>query len=655
MIRRTMSKTRNVVVPLGATVAMLALSVVTASGPAGASSAPDYSSVAGSVAPWVAGAHATGDVAASQPLSIEVWLRPRVLAATRYATAVSTPGTASFHHYLSPAAYAARFGASAKQAHAVESWLRHEGFTGATTDTTRAYVRATATTARIDAAFKVQLKTYSVVKGSGVNAGPYALRSNDRSVSIPSSLAGSVLGVTGLENAAPTTSLDHLGGAATPVQKKTACSQYYGEVTKTGFPEEFGTTTFPTEVCGYSGHEIREAYGADLANSGTGQTVALVEVGLAADMFKTLDDYAALNGLPAPSADRYSELALGKGTECGDPFALEEQLDVESSYSLAPGANQIVIGGDSCNQGDFGLQSLFNADEAVLDGSDGHPLASIASNSWEGGSETQPPAFTNIEHSYLLQAASEGVGMYFSAGDGSGVETPSSDPYAVAVGGTTLGIGATGNRLFETGWSTGISFINRGMWSFAGEQGAAGGGTSLLWREPAYQDGVVPPFLSRAPGNRGSARAVPDISADADPFTGFAVGLLTTKHHVTTYGESDIGGTSLSAPLVAGMVAAAQQGTKSPFGFVNPLLYKLAGTSALNDPLPLNNASPAEYRGVTCNKATCEGPTQVLTTFDDQAPGMDTSQVTLKGYDTMTGVGTPAGQAFITALRALAR
>ncbi len=47
--------------------------------------------------------------------------------------------------------------------------------------------------------------------------------------------------------------------------------------------------------------------------------------------------------------------------------------------------------------------------------------------------------------------------MLFSAGDGSGVETPSSDPYATAVGGTTLGIGKTDPRLFETGWSTGVS------------------------------------------------------------------------------------------------------------------------------------------------------------------------------------------------------
>ena len=93
---------------------------------------------------------------------------------------------------------------------------------------------------------------------------------------------------------------------------------------------------------------------------------------------------------------------------------------MEMSYAMAPGAHQLVVGGDSCNEGDFGLQGLFNADLAVL-GTGSHPLATVASNSWEGGTEGQAPAVTNIEHGILVQAAAEGVGMYFSSGDGSGV------------------------------------------------------------------------------------------------------------------------------------------------------------------------------------------------------------------------------------------
>ncbi|MGH3411288.1 MAG: hypothetical protein ACRDRJ_53625, partial [Streptosporangiaceae bacterium] len=143
---------------------------------------------------------------------------------------------------------------------------------------------------------------------------------------------------------------------------------------------------------------------------------------------------------------------LPGGGVLGDPFDLEEQLDVESSYDMAPGANQLVVGGDSCDQKLEGNQGVYNADIAILDGASGHPLASVASNSWETGSESQPLSQTNLVHAYLVRAAAEGVGMYFSAGDGSGVLEPSVDPDAIAVGGTTLGIGKTGGRLFETGW-----------------------------------------------------------------------------------------------------------------------------------------------------------------------------------------------------------
>ena len=70
-------------------------------------------------------------------------------------------------------------------------------------------------------------------------------------------------------------------------------------------------------------------------------------------------------------------------------------------------------------------------------------------------------------------------------------------------GGTTLGIGQRGSPLFETGWSEGISLLSEKSWVFLGEYGAAGGGPSLLWAEPSYQDGVVPTALVTPPGDRG--------------------------------------------------------------------------------------------------------------------------------------------------------
>src|SRR5262249_47522403 len=182
----------------------------------------------------------------------------------------------------------------------------------------------------------------------------------------------------------------------------------------------------------------------------------------------------------APSPHRYAELSLGQNT-CGDPFNVEEQLDVETSYDMAPGASQLVIGGDSCNNGDFGNQGLFDADIATIDGTPGNghqPLANISSNSWGPGTDSQPAILTNIMHAYLVRAAAQGVGMYFASGDSSGVETPD-DPFTILVGGTSLGIGKNNQRLFETGWSTGHSALKNGMWDQAFEDGATSGGPSL--------------------------------------------------------------------------------------------------------------------------------------------------------------------------------
>lgn len=651
-----MSRRWRLVSLAAATTTTAAITIVGLSGPAGAAPRPDYVRLAGSTAPFATHGRATGAVAGSVPLTVQVWLRPsRLAAAQRYATAASTPGSALFHHYLNPDAYTARFGASKAGARAVRSWLRGQGFTTIRTDAQRNYVRATATTATIDAAFKIQLENYRST--ASVNAGRYQLRANNRPVAIPKSLSRYVIGVTGLDNAAPRLPLmlppRYRSGATASAP---GCSHYYGQHHVSGLPAQFGRTSFPTQICGYSPAQLRGGYKANMSNNGRGQTVSLVELGLTPDMFLTLQDYARTEHFLAPSARRYTELSLGKNT-CGDPFFVEEQLDVETSYDMAPAAKQLVVGGDSCNNGDFGLQGLFNADLVIIDGTAGshhHPLANISSNSWGPGNDTQPAIDTNIMHAYLVRAAAQGVGMYFASGDASGVETPD-DPFTILVGGTSLGIGSHNQRLFETGWSSGFSIARKGHWVLEGEQGATSGGPSLIWAEPHYQAGVVPRALAKAPGNRpGLVRSEPDIAADADLFTGFATGLLEfPKGKPPKYITITVGGTSGASPLVAGIVADAQQGQHKAFGFTDPVLYRLNGTRAFHDILPSTSATPGRFRAEACSIDFCGGRIASLITFDDQNPTMAgyTGQVTLRGYDNMTGIGTPNGQQFLRALR----
>jgi subtilase family serine protease len=598
--------------------------------------------LAGSAVPFAAPGAARSLAASSSQLTVQVWLAQQEAAAESYATAVATPGDPLFRHYLSPARYTARFGATASQARAVESWLRGRGFSHVTADPERNYVRATASIAVIDQALHIQVGYFAA-----------RLRGYEGAISVPASLDASVLGITGLDNAAPamTDALAPRGASAT-----FPCSAWYGQHYATRLPKIFGATRFPTQVCGYSAKQLRSAYGYTAKYSGRGQKIALVELGLTPYMFRTLQDYARANDITAPVATRFEEMGIGRGNDCASPFGVEEQTDVEASYMMSPGATHLVVGGDTCDNGDYGLQALFDADTAVLDGSGGDPLASIVSNSWEGFSESQPAFIVNVEHALLVRAAAEGVGMYFATGDDSGVLTPASDPYAIAVGGTSLGIGRKNARVMETGWSTGLFTDTGNRWAFQGGDGAGGGGPSMLWMQPAYQRGVVPPSLARAPGDRGGlVRTIPDVSADADPFTGMAVGILTlnASGQPAGYSQTPVGGTSLATPIVAALVADAQQGMPRSFGFVDPVLYRLARTRAFRDVRPVTARTASQYRALACNVAACG--VLSLVNFDDQSyrmPGY-TGQVTRVGYDTMTGIGTPNGLSFLALIRRL--
>jgi len=647
--------------------AVVALSAVTAglagAGAARAATAPVERALAESVPAFTSHTAATGAVAGGRRLTIQLWLAPRTAAAAAYAAEVATPGSALSGRYLSPAQYTARFGATAAEAASAQAWLNSQGFSGISVDAQRDYVRATASVAAIDAAFRTQLRYYR--SSASATAGSHRLYANDSALTVPSSLAASLLGVTGLDNAAPVQ--PHITRSArvtTPndIPPKYLCSAYWGQRTGTVTYKQNGTDTYPTVPCGYSADQLRSAYGMNSANTGKGQTVALVELGLTPGMLTTLAKYAASNALAAPSAARYQELSLG-GTfaACGDGFYVEESLDVEATYAMAPGANELVVGGDGCDTGDSGLQGLFDADLAVLNGNGKHPLATIASNSWGSGDEDQPALLTNIEHAYLVKAAAEGVGMYFSSGDYAGVAEPAVDPYAIAVGGTSLGIGKTGNRLFETGWSTNVvgQQFGSSVWQEFGIE-STGGGWSLLWSQPSYQKGIVPKALATPPaagdrGHGGLVRSDPDISADADPFTGILMELqeLNSSGAVVGYMTQAEGGTSLASPLVAGIVAAAQQGQPKSFGFINPAIYKISKTAAFHDALPMTAKTPVNDRQALCDQYYCFA--FEISDFDAQSynlPGY-AGQVTLPGYDNMTGVGTPAGQAFITGLRKL--
>lgn len=182
--------------------------------------------------------------------------------------------------------------------------------------------------------------------------------------------------------------------------------------------------------------------------------------------------------------------------------------------------------------------------------------------------------------------------------------------------------------------------------------------SSQTWRKRVGDPGV----RIRTPSTRRSStrscsrnrtvidRAVPDIAADADPDTGMLTGYIGsgTSSHPGPYQTEANAGTSLACPLIAGLIADAQQGQKSSFGFINPLIYRLAGTSAFYDVLPSTASTPQQDRDAYFPSS------RSVDAFDSQERAY-TSQVTARGYDTMTGLGVPNGQAFISGLRRLAK
>jgi subtilase family serine protease len=585
-----------------------------------------------------------GAVPASRQLTIQVWLRPDLAGATAFANSVSTPGSAEFHQYLSPNAYTARFGPSTADTAAIAAWLTARGLTRVHSSSGRDYVSATGPVSRIQSAFQVRINWYRV---TGANGKPMVIQASDRDVSMPATLVPHVLGVTGLNGAPPVTSQTGASPAKTPT-----CSHYWAQYVQSFRPAYRGLTKGSLPVCGYSADQIRAAYGATMANTGKGETVALIEDAAPPAMFQALTDYARSNHLPIPKSAQFREVQTGGGG-CGAssydaaqvPYDDEPQLDSEALYAMAPGADQLMVVGENCNEN----QALLDAALSVLTGNGHHPSASIESNSWQIPLG-QVPAQT--VHAIDLRAAAEGVGMYFAAGDAPGLNVTDSDPYAIVVGGTTLGIGAKNNRLFETGWSDDYAFADNGRWTDLGIGGGTGGGVSLVYGQPAYQKGVVPASMSHVRVGKKivTDRTAPDIAADADPGTGILTGYIAsdTKGHPGPY-QTEVGaGTSLATPLIAGLVADAQQGQKSAFGFINPLLYRLARTQAFHDILPVTASMPQQDRDSYTPAGG--GVSTALNVFDSQERAY-TQQVTAKGYDTMTGVGTPNGTAFINGLR----
>ncbi len=664
-----------------------------------ANAAPRADQLPGSVPSWAKASHQVGHSNTRTPVDFRVYLKSRGGdAAAKYALAASTPGNKTYGHFLSPRQYNARYAPSTRSVNQVKSWLRSQGFKVGVVPSNHRYVEAIGTLGRAATAFHTSFAEYRV-QGK-------TLRSNTRPLAIPSSLK-SVAGVVGLDESMALVHTDKTVQPPAGFRNAQPCAHSWGDTTVATYPTPHGQK-MPTEYpdyapCGYAGAQLQGAYGMTGAiaagNDGRGVTVAIIDAYGSPTMLADANEYSSRHGLPTLDG-LYSE-HVAPGTKIrGDNshqspsgWSGEEALDVEAVHTMAPGANILYVGSPN-NYQDM---------DAAMNWIVSRKAADIVTNSYGWSGEALPPGYIKPFNNILIQAAAEGISEFFSSGDSSDEtggqgdgsnatpDWPASSPWVTAVGGTSLGVGQSdNNRVFELGWATRKLTLQNAnsknpSWTSDGPYlYGSGGGTSRLFTQPDYQAGIVPSSMADGDlsGGRPQAmRVVPDVSALADPTTGMLVGQTqwfpkgtydnTNGSYVdpqctggACYGEYRIGGTSLASPLYAGMFALAEQRAHAAgyeLGFANPLLYTLGtapdGSAPQFDIWPKTSDDPQGAirvdfaNGVSAPTDTPKSYAYSVRTFDDEE-GL-TIHVE-KGYDDITGLGSPNGSSWINAVVAAA-
>ena len=582
-------------------------------------------------------------------ISAELVLKPRDNAAvTRFIADVTDKSSPLFRHYLPAGAYASTFGPSRATISAAMSVLRAGRLhvTGISPDHLLIHFRGTASA--IGTAFHTRLESYRLRDG-------FTGRATTSAVRLPASIAGSVAAVLGLDNLvqlqpagmvraqsadrgkirpAATATFSYPAGAPKPCTAATAAATSFG---------------------GLTDDQIAHAYGAfglyGSGDSGAGQHIALYEL----EPFERSDvrafDTCYFGATAARQMLRRLHVYSVDGGQPPGPGSGESILDVEDVSALAPGATIDVYTGVSPG-----------SDGTIYDPVDGYASIidadtdQVISTSWglcEQAVQAGQPGLQVAENLLFEQAAAQGQSVFAAAGDNGSddcntfetatpvagqnplsVDAPGSEPYVVSVGGTTIDDAATQPPAEH-------------VWNDGAVGGGGGGGISQSWVMPSWQQAATVPGIAQ-PGSAAYAaanqveeafnyppgfcqgtvagatpatpcRLVPDVSAQADEFTG-----AITIYQAAFGGWGTIGGTSSATPIWAAMLALvnaspACAGTDG-VGFASPLLYAVA-------------SSPSAY-AASFND---------ITTGDNDIYGLDDGLVfnAAKGYDLASGLGSP--------------
>jgi subtilase family serine protease len=576
-----------------------------------------------------AGTAHLGAAPSDQQLDLDVALAGQNQAGLALAvSAVSTPGSPEYHHYLSASQFAAAYGPSASEVAQVSSALRSEGLTVGTPEAGSILLPVHGTAAVVSAAFATPLEQVQTPNG------PRALV-NTLAPAVPSSLTGLVTGVVGLNGlftehsmARPSpspTSGNGSGAAAapnaaapSPAGGQSGSNTSHAAVAHAGTPQACAAASGAAGGGIYTSTQMSSLFGLDQlfgqGRTGVGQTIAIVEF----EQYSSNDYQAFLScyGLSNPIRN----VIVDGGPGGPSQGAGEAALDTELAAFNAPSASLVVY--EAPNTNDAQAFDMFN--RIASDDS-----AQVVTTSWGNCEPAMPTADLQTEDQIFQRMAMQGQTIIAAAGDAGSsdcfsasasggipafdtalaVDDPGSQPDVISAGGTTLPSSGVGAQVVWNDCERSLPSCARAQRSGQLENGATGGGYSMQWPKPTYQPTT----------NGSSNRAVPDLSYPSDPSEGAVVAYWDGAWH-------GFGGTSVAAPTNAGLFADTNQGCFSPLGMIGPNLYANGGSGNEN------------FTDITTGDND----------FTDSNPG---DYPATAGYDPASGLGTPIDQNLAIALQ----
>ena len=539
-------------------------------------------------------AAAIGPPAPSTQLDLELPLVADDAGLARFASAVSTPGSAQYGHFESVEALTARFGAKPGVGSAVARYLRSAGARDVSLHSVGQFVSATMTVADAQRTFATRLGRFQTADGRQYIAPSGLAHSASAQPPLPVGLRGLATGVVGLDTQRLVTSsqkaaLTQPAQVSSPADVArlaaggvhTAASQN----TSAYLPRSgtAGGCSGARRTPSFTPNQYLTAYGyRGLHNQGLegqGERAALIEI----DGYRASDinGFVRCFGLPSPHISVHPVGGLRRPLAPGG----ETTLDLELMTAAAPRLSTIYI---YESQGTAG--HVLRAYSAALARGRRPQVISASLGICEPlARETMGPAGINGIERILSTAAAAGVSVLASAGDqGSSscvllghiqhrlaVSYPASSPWVTGVGGTNVLLDRGNHIKVQVVWND---------TDLAADAG--GGGASILFGRPGFQTGVP-----------STVRVVPDVAMLADLAPGYAIFCTVKGTDCGRGGWTGAGGTSAAAPLLAGGIALIDQDLRRHhrhgLGDLNPLLYLIGGSAAraavFSDILVINN------------------------------------------------------------------